>query len=113
MVTSEQKEKQEDRDKSPVSRPNLPDNTRNFMDEIMHEDPHIDHEPPKEQREGGARPNKRRSTSWKKSSLQSKMERMASNFIFNKTSTSSSEAGDSPELCDSGSDSTQPGPAKI
>ena len=115
-VVTEQKEKQEDRDKSPVSRPNLPENTRNFMDEIlheeiMHEDPHIDHEPPKEQREGGARPNKRKSTSWKKSSLQSKMERMASNFIFNKTSTSSSEAGDSPEL--RGSDSTQPGPAKI
>ena len=58
--TSEQKEKQEDSDKTPVSRPNLPDNTRNFMDEIMHEDPQIDHEPPKEQREGGARPNKRK-----------------------------------------------------
>ena len=82
------------------------------MDEIMHEDPQIDHEPPKEQREGASRPNKRKSTSWKKSSVQSKMERMATNlFTFNKTSTSSLEAGDSPEL--RGSDSNHGGPDKI
>ena len=111
--TSEKEDKQEeDIGRSPVSRPNLSDNTRNILDEIMHEDPQIDCEPPKEQRERASRPNKRKSTSWKKSSVQSKMEKMASNlFTFTKTSTSSSEAGKSPTL--SGSDPNHGGPDKI
>ena len=78
MISSEQDDKQEeDNDKTPVSRPHLTDNTRNILDEIMQEDVQADFEPPKPQRERASRPNKRKSTSWKKSLVQSKMEKMA------------------------------------
>ena len=70
VITSEQEDKQEeDNDRSPVSRPNLSDNTRNILDEIMQEDLQADCELPKQQRERASRPNKRKSTSWKKSSV--------------------------------------------
>ena len=71
---------EEEQYKSAVSRPYQTEISRNILDEIMEEDDSIeqaDCEAQKPQTEPASRPNKRKSTSWKKSSVQSKMEKMA------------------------------------
>ena len=71
------------------------------MEEIM--DEQSDSEVPKPKREGMSRPNKRKSTSRKKSAVQSKMEMLRARlFPSTKSTNTTPDIQDSPPLCSTG-----------